>query len=86
MTTPPNKAADEAKKSGPSDSERIARLEEQLAAATARAALAPRTMAPANSGGPGVDVFHDSWSLGAQTAANAGEWHDEWGDKPDDWG
>jgi len=66
------------------DAERIADLEKRLAAAETRAALAPMTTVVANGGGPGVDVFHPSWSLGAQTAANAGEWHDEWGDPPEE--
>lgn len=65
--------------------QRVAELEKQLAASNARVtAMTPQSGVPANGGGPGVNNHLDSWSLAQQEAANAGEWHDEWGDNPND--
>lgn len=62
--------------------QRVADLENQLAAAQKRAALVPLTTVPYNGAGPGYDV-HESWGLAAQESAGRGEWHDTWGDPPE---
>lgn len=79
QTPPPAKATQE-----PTQEQRIAALEKQLAAASARVvAMTPQSQVPANGGGPGIDHHLESWHLAAQEAANAGEWHDEWGEEPE---
>lgn len=43
----------------------------------------PSAQVPQNAGGPGVDNHKPSWSLVEQELAQAGEWLEHWGDRPE---